>query len=94
MKQEEPQIHGKYWRHETGGRYKQERQSTERAGETAGTEKKPGDPESPCGEESGGRRVNEKRVGGRRNASSGKGTGERNRKPKAAPVQAAGRLVE
>lgn len=25
MKQEEPQIHGKYWRHETGGRYKQEK---------------------------------------------------------------------
>ena len=25
MKQEEPQIHGKCWRHETGGRYKQEK---------------------------------------------------------------------
>ncbi len=36
------------------------RQSTERAGETAGTEKKPGDQKVPCGEESGGDAEREK----------------------------------
>ena len=61
MKQEEPQIHGKYWRHETGGRYKQEKTEYRACrGDSWDREKSRAIQKVPCGEESGGDAEREK----------------------------------
>lgn len=82
MKQEEPQIHGKYWRHETGGRYKQEKTEYRACrGDSWDREKSRAIQKVPCGEESGGDAEREKEWG-KKKASSGKGTAKGIRKPK------------
>ena len=61
MKEEEPQIHGKYWRHETGGRYKQEKTEYRACrGNSWDREKSRAIQKVPCGEESGGDAEGEK----------------------------------
>ncbi len=83
MKQEEPQIHGKYWRHETGvADTSRKRQSTERAGETAGTEKKAGRSRKSPAAKKAEETLNEKKSRGEEESFVWKRHRERNRKPK------------
>ena len=82
MKQEEPQIHGKYWRHETGGRYKQEKTEYRACrGDSWDREKSRAIQKVPCGEESGGDAEREKEWG-EEESFVWKRHRERNRKPK------------
>lgn len=82
VKQEEPQIHGKYWRHETGGRYKQEKTEYRACrGDSWDREKNRAIQKVPCGEESGGDAEREKEWG-EEESFVRKRHRERNRKPK------------
>ena len=82
MKQEEPQIYGKYWRHETGDRYKQEKTEYRACrGDSWDREKKPGDPESPLRRRKRRETLNEKKEWGEESFVR-KRHRERNRKPK------------
>lgn len=82
VKQEEPQIHGKYWRHETGGRYKQEKTEYRACrGDSWDREKSRAIQKVPCGEESGGDAEREKEWG-EEESFVRKRHRERNRKPK------------
>ena len=82
MKQEEPQIYGKYWRHETGDRYKQEKTEYRACrGDSWDREKSRAIQKVPCGEESGGDAEREKEWG-EEESFVRKRHRERNRKPK------------